>query len=350
MCFTLPHTKGRPLRPAGARLSHLLGAALVFLVLARGALTAPGEPGSPTQPEPAGARPELDVQMGHTGQVYSVAFSRDGQTLATASDDLTIKLWNPNSGELLHVLAVGVSRYKNPKLDLKYAARDAVAFVGLWQATEGRLYRKVHVTQLTDGQATVAGIRAAMGKLVAAARLGDSVSLFLSGHGVEAGGGNYHFAAYETDASTAARLRTTALPWTALRETLASVKAKRVFLFLDACHSGNALGAQQSSNERLAELLVKGAYVLVFASSRGSEYSYELERLQQGAFTAALLEGLGEGKADVEVAGRKDGAITAEELLLYLRARVPQLTEGRQTPACPLLWDFGGGFVLARAR
>ena len=33
---------------------------------------------------------------------------------------------------------------------------------------------------------------------------------------------------------------------------------KRVFLFLDACHSGSSLGQQQPSNERLAEALEAG--------------------------------------------------------------------------------------------
>jgi hypothetical protein len=90
--------------------------------------------------------------------------------------------------------------------------------------------------------------------------------------------------------------------------------------------------------------------VLVFSSSRGSESSYEDDALHHGAFTAALLEGIGEGKADLAIGGQRDGNITAEELLVYLRLRVPQLTKNRQTPTCPLIYDFGEAFLLARAR
>lgn len=250
----------------------------------------------------------------------------------------------------LYVLSVGVSQYQNPKYNLKYAASDAAVFANLWQPQSGTLYSNVKATCLTDAQATSNNIRAAFLKLLEQATDRDSVVIFLSGHGVQATESEYFFAAQDIDVANLERVRATGLPWTALQTTLAALHAKRVVLFLDACHSGNALGVQQSSSERMAELLVKRAGVMVFASSRGSEYSYELSNLQHGAFTAAIMEGLGEGKADFEIGGQKDGTITAEELLAYLRARVPQLTDHLQTPTCPLLRDFGDDAPLAHVK
>jgi WD40 repeat protein len=41
--------------------------------------------------------------MGHNATVNTISFSRNGQTIATASEDKTIKLWN-REGKLLHTL------------------------------------------------------------------------------------------------------------------------------------------------------------------------------------------------------------------------------------------------------
>ena len=41
---------------------------------------------------------------GHTDLVWSVAFSPNGQTLASGSQDRTIRLWNPNNGNLKRTL------------------------------------------------------------------------------------------------------------------------------------------------------------------------------------------------------------------------------------------------------
>jgi sugar lactone lactonase YvrE len=41
---------------------------------------------------------------GHTSSVHSIAFSPDGSTLASGSDDTTIKLWDINSGEIKNTL------------------------------------------------------------------------------------------------------------------------------------------------------------------------------------------------------------------------------------------------------
>jgi WD40 repeat protein len=46
----------------------------------------------------------LKTLQGHTNQVWAVAFSPDGQTLASGSSDETIKIWDIETGKCLQTL------------------------------------------------------------------------------------------------------------------------------------------------------------------------------------------------------------------------------------------------------
>ncbi len=43
--------------------------------------------------EPMGAFVQAQTRSGHRGAVYSAAFSPDGRTIVTASDDTTARIW-----------------------------------------------------------------------------------------------------------------------------------------------------------------------------------------------------------------------------------------------------------------
>jgi WD40 repeat protein len=80
---------------------------------------------------------------GHTGSVASVAFSADGKTLASGSDDRTIKLWNMETGAEIRALLGGgqvtsVSFSRNGKT-LASGGRDPA--VNLWNVDKGNVIR-----------------------------------------------------------------------------------------------------------------------------------------------------------------------------------------------------------------
>jgi uncharacterized caspase-like protein len=66
----------------------------------------------------------------------------------------------------------------------------------------------------------------------------------------------------------------------------------------------------------------------VFASSTGRQVSVERDDWGNGAFTKAIVEGIGLGRADL--LGK--GVVTTSSLDTFVESRVQELTEGKQSP------------------
>jgi uncharacterized caspase-like protein len=103
-------------------------------------------------------------------------------------------------------------------------------------------------------------------------------------------------------------------------------------LFLDACHSGAALAGTRAAptdiNNVLNDFATAESGLVAFAASTGREFSLENAQWGHGAFTKALIEAIGEGKADFD----KSGEITTAALEVYISRRVKELTGGVQHP------------------
>jgi WD40 repeat protein len=226
----------------------------------------------------------------------------------------------------LYVLAIGISNYQNAALKLGLAAKDARDFAAAMQTQQGGIYRDVSVKVLTDAQATKDDIMDGLDWLQKETTAKDIGMLFIAGHGVNDPTGIYYFLPVNADTE---RLKRTGVAFSDIKNTVASLAGKTL-LFVDTCHSGNVMGTRRGAADITAvvnELASAENGTVVFASSTGNQYSLEDKAWGNGAFTKALVEGIG-GKADYTGKGR----ITINMLDLYLSERVKELTKGKQTP------------------
>ena len=92
-------------------------------------------------------------------------------------------------------------------------------------------------------------------------------------------------------------------------------------------------GAAPDINGLVNELTRAGRGVVVFASSTGTQLSIELDDpYRHGAFSQALIEALDGGTTSESADYNNDGAISTDELAVYIRNRVKALTRSDQTP------------------
>jgi WD40 repeat protein len=78
---------------------------------------------------------------GHAGGVYAIAFSKDGKTLASGSDDCTVRLWDPTTGQCRQTLeghTGGVNAIAFSKDGKTLASGSSDRTVRLWDPTTGQ--------------------------------------------------------------------------------------------------------------------------------------------------------------------------------------------------------------------
>ncbi|MDC0833492.1 SUMF1/EgtB/PvdO family nonheme iron enzyme [Geitlerinema sp. CS-897] len=138
---------------------------------------------------------------------------------------------------------------------------------------------------------------------------GDNLWFCFSGHGMRHGGRDY-LMPLEGDRED---VESTALLTSYVADMLRECGADNVILFLDACRNQADKGGEGIGKE--TEEKARQTGVVTLFSCSPNEYSYELESLQQGAFTRAVLDGLG-------IQGQ---CATVARLNEYLRHRVPEL-------------------------
>jgi WD40 repeat protein len=110
----------------------------------------------------------LRTLEGHRGGVDSVAFSPDGATLASGSWDNTVRLWNVKDGTLLHVLEGRDGHFSPDGALLILESQDAK--VRLWDVKDGT---SRHVLNGRDGRFSPDGALLALGSRDGKVRLWD---------------------------------------------------------------------------------------------------------------------------------------------------------------------------------
>jgi len=220
-----------------------------------------------------------------------------------------------------YALFIGIAAYRH----LRPLSRTTTDARDLHDLLAQSGYPTANLALLLDEQATKATISDKLDWLARRASPDDTVLIFFSGHGAQRIGGfepGEYLCPVEADWYN---LRATAISDEELTTALRAIRAGRVVVFLDACHSGGvgepkdaALQVKAGLSEAAYARLAEGRGRVVVASCRPDEVSWELPGMRNGLFTHYLLEGLR------GAAARADGAVRILDLFDYVSRQVSQ--------------------------
>ncbi len=238
---------------------------------------------------------------------------------------------------------IGVSQYRFNDAgltNLRYADADARAIRDFLLKPEGGGFKASDILYMENNGATSEAVRDALTRLLRRAAPSDLVFVYIASHGSPDpfDPRKLYFLMNDTKV---ADMPKTGLGMFELQEMLDHVvRAERVVVFIDACHSAGISGPKLVTGRQLervennvfnlyASRLYRETGRAVLTSSDVNEISEEGPHWGggHGVFTWALLEGLS-GAADAN----RDRVVTAGEVFSYVNRTVQRETNSRQNP------------------
>lgn len=235
-------------------------------------------------------------------------------------------------------VVVGIDDYQKVG-KLRYAVNDAKAVKQMLQDKYG--FSEDHIFTLYDNKATKSGILQMIGDELPY-KIGDRdrLLIYFAGHGESSLDNGYLIPVDYRQGE----YRASAISMTELKDILKDIKAKHIYMVLDACYSGmffttRAAGVEKEHPRYLQEITKRKARQALTAG--GKEPVNDGGYKNHSAFTGTFLEALSTGIADYN----GDGIITASEINAYIQPKVAEIAE--QTPEFGSLpGSEGGEFVF----
>ncbi len=278
----------------------------------------------------------------------------NSQGIASFKQRFTVVLDGDLPAPDLHLVCIGVSKYKDAGMNLQYADKDAADVGRLFKDRSGAFRNLFHYEYLNEA-VTKEKIAALRSKL-AQSKPEDMVIVFAAGHGLLDHKLDFYFASHDVDFSNP---QARGIPFDLLESLLTDIPARQKVLLLDACFSGeldesaarkettantanngkvvfrsvhtkvlNPEGADNSF-DLMKDLFVdlrRGSGAVIISAAGGAEAAMEGGGLANGVFTYTLKEAL---KVKIE---DKKNAVTITDVQKYVLSEVSRRTGGVQQP------------------
>jgi WD40 repeat protein len=264
------------------------------------------------------------------------------------SDPQSAEIFSESSSKssTCYILAVGINKYKNPRMTLNYARPDAESFSTMMNDNSVQLFKNVELHTLYDEDASRQKILNTLDELTAKINQEDVFIFYYAGHGSMVDDNFYFIPSESLRLYDVSSLNKDAIEASVLQDKFKHIKALKQLIVMDACQSGGSvelLATRGASEEKAIAQLSRSAGIHVMASAGSEQFATEFAELGHGLFTYVLIKAL-QGEAD---GAPKDGKVTIYELKSYIDDQVPEMTRKlKGKPQYPYTFSRGQDFPV----
>ncbi|PKN70266.1 MAG: hypothetical protein CVU54_06585 [Deltaproteobacteria bacterium HGW-Deltaproteobacteria-12] len=252
--------------------------------------------------------------------------------LETAKFVSTVKQSEPH----LYILSVGIDRYRDASINLKYAAKDAADFAGRMSAAARSLYKpeNIHLVSLVNEQAGKQNILSTIDSLSKKIKHADRFIFFDASHGLLLQG-QYYIVTSSFDGKLFSMA--SLISSNEIVEISKKIKSLSQLFIFDTCHAGGVDNIVSGLYDARMSVLAKKMGLHIFASAGSVQTA--LDGFQgNGLYTHTLLQGIARGS---EVDTEKDGTVTVTKLGRYSKDRTTEISGKLGHPQTPFIINFG---------
>ncbi|MGP1414934.1 MAG: eIF2A-related protein [Treponema sp.] len=221
----------------------------------------------------------------------------------------------------LYIFTVAINKYRDRRLQLKYAVPDAEFILKGFSNQKKSLYQNIVTYNLFDDNVTKDGLKSTFEKLSTQIQADDVFVFYIAGHGITYDeDGDYYYLPSNFRFTSSEAIQQQGISKNDLIRYLSLIKAGKTLILMDTCNAGSFLGnntrglSEQTAIDRLTRS-TGHATIVASSDDQVAMEGYE----GHGIFTYILVEGLS-GKADAD----GDGFITLQELSAYAEEEVPR--------------------------
>ncbi len=240
-------------------------------------------------------------------------------------------------------LLIGVSEYEYDLNPLPGALKDVDAIQRVLQHPDMGDFSPNNIKLLKNPQIPNMGME--IEKIFSNCQKHDLVLLYFSGHGIKDDNGNLYLASSQTCKHPNGQLITSStVAASFIHNIMDKSPSRRQVIILDCCFSGAFARGMTVKNDGDVDIKnqLGGEGRAVLTSSTSTQYSFEEQASNHSIYTRYLVEGIENGKADLD----GDGVISVDELHEYTRTRMQEVAPKSK----PEIYAFKEGYKIQLAK